>query len=98
MTNRLQKLRRSSLDELRVRGSQALAAFSERQGWSSGSKLKSDDELLDLLAVENEKLRSPLEWIDYFRRRQDPRFFFALDDREGTSREFRKRWPASVPK
>jgi len=98
MTTRLQKLRHSSLDELRVRGSQALAAFAERQGWSRGARLKSDDELLELLAVENEKCRSPLEWRDHFRLRKDPTFFPAFDDREGTSCEFRQRWPASVPK
>jgi len=98
MTTRLQKLRRSSLDELRVRGSQALAAFVERQGWSDGAKLKSDDKLLEFLAVENEKFRSPLEWRDYFRSRKDPNFFPAFDDRKGTSCEFRQRWPASVQK
>src|SRR5690349_12884341 len=98
MTTALQKLRHSSLDELRVRGSQALAAFAERQGWSRGAKLKSDDELLELLAVENVKFRSPLEWYDHFRRRKDPAFFPAFDDREGTTGEFRRRWPGSVPK
>jgi hypothetical protein len=35
----LQKLRNASLDELRVRASQRVAAFSERRGWSSLVKL-----------------------------------------------------------
>ena len=98
MTSRLQKLRRSSLDELRVRGSQALAAFAERQGWSPGAKLKSDDELLESLVVENKRFRSPLEWRDHFGRRKDPRFFPAFADRDGTTREFRQHWPDSVQK
>ena len=98
MKNKLEKLRRSSLDELCVRGSQALAAFAERRSWSRRAKLVSDDELLDLLAFENKKFRSPVEWRDHFRRRQNPRFFPAFDDPGGISREFRKRWPGSADK
>jgi heparinase II/III-like protein len=98
MTTKLEKLRNSSLHELRVRGSQALAALAERQGWSRGAKLKSDNEFLELLAVENEKFPSPSAWHDHFRRRKDPSFFPSFDDRDGTCCEFRGRWPASVDK
>ena len=98
MTTKLQKLRHSSLDELRVRGSQALAAFAERRGWSRAAKLKADDELLESLVVNEEKSRSPLAWYDHFRRRKDPSFFPAFDDREGTTCEFRTRWPETVHK
>ena len=98
MTNKLEKLRRSSLDELCVRGSQALAAFAERRSWSRRAKLLADDELLELLAVEDEKFQSPLEWRDHFRRRKDPRFFPVFDNPAGAIGEFRKRWPKSVDK
>jgi len=98
MTNKLEKLRRSSLDELCVRGSQALAAFAERRSWSRRAKLASDGDFLELLAVENDKVRSPLAWRDHFRQRQDPKFFAAFDDPSGVIREFRERWPGSVDK
>ncbi len=96
MTNKLEKLRRSSLDELYVRGSQALAAFAERRSWSRRAKLAADDELLGLLALEKEKFRSALEWRDHFRRRESPKFFPAFDDRGGVICQFRKRWPDSA--
>ncbi|MEN3330340.1 MAG: hypothetical protein V7638_5147, partial [Acidobacteriota bacterium] len=49
MKSKLHKLRQVGFDELRVRGSQAFAAFAERQNWSNSSKLISDDALLRLL-------------------------------------------------
>jgi hypothetical protein len=39
----LQKIKNASFDELRVRVSQKVAAFSERRGWSSLAKLPSDE-------------------------------------------------------
>lgn len=42
---KLEKLKNASLDELRVRAAQKIAAFSERQGWSKLVKLPSDEVL-----------------------------------------------------
>src|SRR5690349_9270507 len=39
----LEKLRRASLHELRVRAAQRVSAFSERRGWSDLVKLPSDN-------------------------------------------------------
>src|SRR6187455_1054835 len=38
----LERLRKASLHELRVRAAQKVAAFNERRGWSSLTKLPSD--------------------------------------------------------
>ncbi len=50
----LQKLRNVSLDELRVRASQRLAAFGERHGWSSLVKLPADDRIPDCVGQHAE--------------------------------------------
>jgi hypothetical protein len=49
MRARLNRLRRTSFDELRVRGSQLISAFAERQGWSRKAKVVSDSSFLKLL-------------------------------------------------
>ena len=76
---KFQKLRSISLDELRVRSSQALAAFAERNNWSSQSKLPSDDTIRRL--IDREKFGT------------QARFFAAFDDQEATINELRRRWP-----
>ena len=43
---KLQKLKNASLQELRVRAAQQISAFSERRGWSSLTKLPSDESLI----------------------------------------------------
>jgi hypothetical protein len=93
MKGKLQKLRHVGIDELRVRGSQFVAAFAERHGLSSRAKLMSNTAFLELLSFERVALRSPLELRDYFRNRVGPKFFPAFDNPAGTVSEFKKRWP-----
>ena len=93
MKSKVQKLRHTSFDELRVRGLQALAALRERHGLFSRARLGSDSAFLSLLAESG--FQSPLELRDYFRERSGPKFFPAFDDPGTTSGEFRKRWPES---
>jgi Heparinase II/III-like protein/Heparinase II/III N-terminus len=100
MKSKLQKLRQTSFDELRVRGSQALAAFIERRGWTRKAKLISDETLrglLDASQIGDEGLRSLLDLRDHFRKRTGPAFFPAFDDPAATTAELRQRWPNSEP-
>jgi len=90
MKSKLHKLRQVGFDELRVRGSQALAAFTERQNWSSRSKLISDDALLRLL---DGGLRSTSDLYTHFRERTTPKFFTSFIDPQATINELRRRWP-----
>jgi len=92
MKSKLHKLRQVGLDELRVRSSQALAAFAERQNWSSQSKLISDDALLRLLDGE---LKSTSDLLTHFRERKSPKFFASFTDPQATIDELRRRWPGA---
>jgi hypothetical protein len=94
MKSKFRKLSRISFDELRVRSSQALAAFVEKKNWSSRSKLISDDGLLRLLDADKFGL-SALDLRDHFRVRTAPKFFAAFDDPRATVSELRRRWPDS---
>ena len=87
MKSKLHKLRQVGFDELRVRGSQAIAAFAERQNWSSRSKLISDDALLRLFDGEISDLQT------HFRERTEPKFFASFTDPQATIDELRRRWP-----
>ena len=89
MKSKLHKLRQVGFDELRVRGSQAFAAFAERQNWSSSSKLISDDALLRLLDGEISDL------LTHFRERTSPKFFASFADPQATINELRRRWPGA---
>jgi hypothetical protein len=89
----LDKLRGRSLDELQVRGKQALAIFAERHGWSSLIKLPSDHSF-----ETGSPLNSKQEVFEYFERRANPQFFSAFNDRELTIGAFRARWPAGAEK
>ena len=91
MNSRLQRIRQASFDELRVRGSQAFAAFIERRGWSRRTKLISDRELVNLLHSETGQ-----DLIEHFRLRSQPAFFAAFHHPETTTTEFQKRWPESA--
>src|SRR6185312_5933584 len=84
--SKLSKLRRLSVDELRVRGSQTLHALLERRGWSSLTKLPSDAELLNLL---NTKFGSVEQFFAHFHSRTTPRFFEGLSNREQTAQAAR---------
>ena len=90
MKGKLHKLRQVGFDELRVRSSQALAAFAERQNWSSRSKLISDDALLRLF---DGSLRSTADLHTHFRERRSPKFFASFTDPQATIDELRRRWP-----
>ena len=93
--SKLNKLRRLSLDELRVRGAQSLNSLLERRGWSSLAKLPSDQEFWQLLDRQkpNLKLKSGQDLLQYFRTRPTPSFFAGLSDREATVKALRQRWP-----
>ena len=77
MKSKLQKLRESSFDELRVRGVQALSALAERHGLSSRAKLMSDAAFWRLLEP---RYSSASEFLSHFRERTGPGFFPAFDD------------------
>jgi hypothetical protein len=96
MKPRFAKLQKMSIDEFRVRGSQALAAFAERRGWSSQTRLPNDQVLFGLLEPTRcgtRELRSAGEFLQHFQTRKEPQFFAAFDDREGTLARLRQRWP-----
>lgn len=88
MRRKLHKLRRTSFDELRVRGTQALAAFAERRSWGSLSKLPSDQELQRLLRTDVD-----LNLRHHFEKRTSPPFFPSFDNLAATIDELRRRWP-----
>ncbi len=92
MRRTLNKLRRTSMDELRVRGSQAMAAFCERRSWSSQTHLPDDGAFLQML---DPKFGSVSALRDHFRDRATPRFFGSFADPAATISNFRRRWPHS---
>ncbi len=94
MKRSFNRLRQTSLDELRVRGLQAIAAFSERRGWSSLASLPNDKAFSKLLNP-GIGLGSAAEFHEHFRTRKAPAFFRAFNDRNATVADLRGRWPAS---
>ena len=89
-----QRLRKVGLNELRVRSSQLLAMFAERHGWSSLTKLRTDQELFGKLEPASPNaLRSEQELLKDFAGRTEPRFFAGLTNREATIQELRSRHP-----
>ncbi|MDQ1728475.1 MAG: hypothetical protein QOD33_600, partial [Pyrinomonadaceae bacterium] len=89
-SSRIARLRKMGVAELRVRGSQATAAFAERRGWSSLTSLPSDQALMKLF-VHSEGY-SHLDLLAYFRGRTHVAFF-GLTARESVVAELRRRWP-----
>jgi Heparinase II/III-like protein/Heparinase II/III N-terminus len=87
------RLTRLSFDELRVRGAQALNALAERRGWSSLTKLPTDQAFLELFDQTRfaREVWSARELLEHFRARTEPRFFAAFTDREATIAELRAR-------
>jgi uncharacterized heparinase superfamily protein len=53
--NKLKKLRGRSLDELRVRGAQALASFTERRGFSAQARVPNDAEFFKLIDLGDDE-------------------------------------------
>ncbi|PYS82031.1 MAG: hypothetical protein DMF67_14530 [Acidobacteria bacterium] len=93
---KLKKLRGRSLDELRVRSAQALAAGTERCGLSTQARLPRDSDffkLLDSMRLGGEPL-SAEGLLSHFRARSEPQFFAAFGDQGETRRELRGRWGA----
>src|SRR5256714_23517 len=93
---KLKKLRGRSLDELRVRSAQALAAGKERYGLSTQARLPRDSNffrLLDQKQLGSEPL-SAEGLLSHFRARTEPHFFAAFADRDETRGELRGRWGA----
>jgi hypothetical protein len=91
---KLEKLRGRGLDELRVRGAQALAARAERLG--VGTRLPTDAELSRLLlrAPHGPERADAESLLAHFRRA--PRAFFkAFDEPVDTRAELRRRFPDS---
>lgn len=86
MLGKLRKLKGRSLDELRVRGAQALAAASERAGLSALARLPRDEAFFRLLDPAACAAEDAEGWLEHFRSRRSPRFFAGFDD-EGATRE-----------
>ncbi|HVG30157.1 MAG TPA: alginate lyase family protein [Pyrinomonadaceae bacterium] len=97
ISEKLKKLRGRSLDELRVRGAQRLAAGAERRGWSGQSRLPGDQSFSRLLAApapDSAEIAAGL--LARFRARTSPKFFASFSDREGAVRALKRRWPGNV--
>jgi glycosyltransferase involved in cell wall biosynthesis len=88
-SSKLRKILSMSLAELSVRASQTFSIWSERKGWSSLSKLPTDEDLSKLLASDfaSENL------LDHFRTRTTPAFFESFNQRAAVIAELRGRWP-----
>ena len=87
--------RRFTLDEIRVRGAQALSAFAERRGWSSLTRLPPDQDFLGLLDQRRlpREIWSAREWLEHLRTRTTPTFFAAFADRRLTVEMLSRLWP-----
>lgn len=93
---KLKKLKGRSLDELRVRSAQALAAGTERCGLSTQARLPRDSDFFKLLDSRRlgGELLSAEGLLSHFRSRTEPQFFAAFGDVGETRRELRGRWGA----
>jgi hypothetical protein len=93
--SKLKRLRRIGIDELRVRGAQALSSFTERHGWSALTRLPTDQKFFELLddSRTSVEFRSAEALLRHFHSRSGPSFFSAFTDRENTVTEMRSRWP-----
>ncbi|HEX8492710.1 MAG TPA: alginate lyase family protein [Pyrinomonadaceae bacterium] len=91
---KLGKLKGRSRAELRLRGAQALSAYSERFGLAPLARIPSDTaffELLDASLLSSSAL-SAESLLEHFRSRTSPKFFAAFNEREETMKEFRRRY------
>ncbi len=86
--SKLRKLKNASFDELRVRGSQALATSIERAGWSG--KLPNDKQLLRLL---NPRLASTAVLHHNFTQRPPISFFSSFESQTTTIATLKRHWP-----
>ncbi|HZE73295.1 MAG TPA: alginate lyase family protein [Pyrinomonadaceae bacterium] len=92
---KLKKLRRLSLDEVKVRTSQKLSALLERQGWSSLTRVPEDPEFLARLdpTKAGREVWSAQEVLEHLRARSAPKFFASFHDRAATLEALRVHWP-----
>jgi len=93
---RIGKLRKMTVPEIRVRISQTFAAFAERQGFSSLTRLPSDRALFRLLSTvrhDEVRCRSAEDLLEHFCSRDQPAFFASLADPDALCAELRSRWP-----
>src|SRR2546430_1345445 len=83
---KLKKLRGRSLNELRVRGAQGLAALAERRGWSEQTRVPADAEFFRLfdLADATRQTQTAETLLDDFR--AHTHFFTAFNDHTTTIR------------
>ncbi|MGH9872019.1 MAG: alginate lyase family protein [Pyrinomonadaceae bacterium] len=88
----LKKITKLRSDELYVRSSQALAAFAERHGWSSLTRLPNERELIALQDSQRiaRKLLSADQWFEHFRCRAEPRFFAGFEEKNATISQLRR--------
>src|SRR5258706_1942630 len=98
--SKLNKMRRLSLDEISVRGAQALNSLLERRGWSSLARLPADEALLKLLDQKgtSQGLATADDLLSRFRARKGPSFFAGFADQEATVAALRSRWPEAEAK
>jgi hypothetical protein len=85
----LRKLKTVTIDELRVRATQTVTAFSERRGWSTLVKLPTDKDFASLCVDPGRTS----DLIGYFRSRSSPNFFASFAALETTAQTFTSRWP-----
>ncbi|HKS27222.1 MAG TPA: alginate lyase family protein, partial [Pyrinomonadaceae bacterium] len=92
---KLKKLKGRSLREMRVRAGQAVAAYSERRGWSQQAGLPETGEFLKRLnpaQLSAEHLTAEA-LLENFRARSTARFFSSFDRPDETLARLRERWP-----
>lgn len=91
---KLKKLKGRSPDELRVRSSQAFAAYMERRGWSAQARLPRDGALFEMLTATSSK-RAPISaesLLEHFRARTAPCFFAAFTNQQATIDKLSRRF------
>jgi hypothetical protein len=80
LLDKIKKLKGRSFDELRVRGSQKVFAFAERNDLSKDSHLPTDSELRNLLSDDF----TSANFLEHFRTRTAPKFFTSFHEPEKT--------------
>jgi hypothetical protein len=95
---KFRKLSQISFDELRVRGSQAVSAFAERQSRHGSARLIDDEafaRVFDARSFQSAKVPEPDDLLDYFRSRPTTRFFESFTNVDNTIAAFRQHWPTA---
>jgi hypothetical protein len=93
---KFRKLSQISFDELRVRSSQAVSAFTERRTWSGSARLVTDDAFLRLLDARKfpaGSVPAAARLQEYFRSRSEGRFFASFTKAGNTITALRQHFP-----